>query len=129
VRPLIGGIIVSAADVGKQGELPGDRLVALMADSMGSLSEVTAETMAAEVRALGKTFRFDTAAAGLAHTPLLALTADDGLAPDTDVLVRVVEAQGGRNVTSIHVATDHAWSDHRIALESTILIWLAGRLQ
>ena len=128
-RGLVGAIIVSAADVGKQGELPGDRLVALMADNMGPLSDVTAETMAAEVRALGKTFRFDTAAAGLAHTPLLALTADDGLAPDTDALVRLIEAQGGRNVTAIHVATDHAWSDHRIALESTILTWLAGRLQ
>lgn len=40
-----------------------------------------------------------------------------------------IEAQGGRNATAIHVATDHAWSDHRIALESTILTWLAGRLQ
>jgi hypothetical protein len=96
---------------------------------MGPLADVTAETMPADVRALGKTFRFDTAAAGLAHTPLLALTADDGLAPDTDALVRLIEAQGGRNVTAIHVATDHAWSDHRIALESTILTWLAGRLQ
>jgi hypothetical protein len=40
--------------------LPNDRLVALMADNMEPLSDVTAETMAAEVRALGKTFRFDT---------------------------------------------------------------------
>jgi uncharacterized protein len=128
-RGLVGAIIVSAADVGKQGELPNDRLVALMADNMGPLSDVTAETMAAEVRALSKTFRFDTAAAGLAHTPLLALTADDGLAPDTDALVRLIDAQGGRDVTAVHVATDHAWSDHRIALESTILTWLAGRHQ
>jgi pimeloyl-ACP methyl ester carboxylesterase len=128
-RGLIGAIIVSAADVGKQGELPHDRLVALMADNMGPLADVTAESMAAEVRALGKTFRFDRAAAGLAHTPLLALTADDGLAPDTDALVRLIDAQGGRDVTAVHVATDHAWSDHRIALESTILTWLAGRHQ
>jgi pimeloyl-ACP methyl ester carboxylesterase len=126
-RGLVGAIIVSAADVGKQGELPNDRLVELMADNMGPLADVTAESMAAEVRALGKTFRFDSAAAGLAHTPLLALTADDGLAPDTDALVRLIDAHGGRDVTAVHVATDHAWSDHRIALESTILAWLAGR--
>jgi pimeloyl-ACP methyl ester carboxylesterase len=95
-RGLVGAVIVSAADVGKQGELPNDRLVALMAANMGPLADVTAESMTAEVRALGKTFRFDNAAAGLAHTPLLALTADDGLAPDTDALVRLIDAQGGR---------------------------------
>jgi pimeloyl-ACP methyl ester carboxylesterase len=126
---LVGAVIVSAADVGKQAELPNDRLVALMADNMGPLAEVTAESMAAEVRALGKPFRFDSAAAALAHTPLLALTADDGLAPDTDALLRLIEAQGGRDVTAVHVATDHAWSDHRIALERTILTWLSGRHQ
>ena len=128
-RGLVGAIIVSAADVGKQGELPNDRLVALMADNMGPLADATAESMAAEIRALGKTFRFDSAAAGLAHTPLLALTADDGPAPDTDALVRLIDAQGGHDVTAVHVATDHAWSDHRIALESTIITWLTGRHQ
>jgi pimeloyl-ACP methyl ester carboxylesterase len=125
-RGLIGAVIISAADVGKQGDISRDRLVALMADNMGSLAGVTPESMADEVRALGKTFRFENAAAGLTQTPLLALTADDGLAPDTDALLRAIQAQGGHEVTAMHVATDHAWSDHRIALESTILTWLAG---
>jgi len=125
-RGLIGAVIISAADVGKQGDFSRDRLVALMADNMGSLAGVTPESMADEVRALGKTFRFENAAAGLTQTPLLALTADDGLAPDTDALLRAIQAQGGHEVTAMHVATDHAWSDHRIALESTILTWLAG---
>lgn len=123
---LIGAIIISAADMGKAGDMPRDRLVADMADNMESLAGVTPESMAEEVRALGKTFRFENAAAGLTQTPLLALTADDGLAPDTDALVRLIQAQGGHEVTPMHVATDHSWSDHRIALESTILIWLAG---
>jgi dienelactone hydrolase len=83
-RGLIGAVIVSAADVGKQGELPHDRLVALMADNMGPLADVTAESMAADIRALARTFRFASAAGGPVHTPLLALTAGDGLASDTD---------------------------------------------
>lgn len=49
--------------------------------------------MADEMRALGKTFRFENAAAGLTQTPLLALTADDGLAPDTDALVPGIQAR------------------------------------
>lgn len=124
---LIGAIIVSAADVAKQGNLPRDRLVAFMANSAGPLAGVTPESLADEIRALGRTFRFEAAATGLTHTPLLALTADDGFAPDTDALVRAIHTHGGHDVTVIHVATDHVWSDHRIALESTILKWLAGR--
>lgn len=123
---LIGAVIISAADVGKQGELPRDRLLALMRDSMGPLAGVTPEGMADQVRALGKKFRFENAAAGLTQTPLLALTADDGLAPDTDALVRAIQTQGGHDVTAMHVHTDHSWSEHRIALESTIITWLGG---
>jgi hypothetical protein len=77
-------------------------------------------------------FRFvqnaDDAAAVLAY-PLLALTSDDGLAQHTDAFVDTIKAAGGKNVTTYHVATDHSWSDHRIALESTIITWLAGLSQ
>jgi uncharacterized protein len=120
---LIGVILISAADVGKQADWPLGRLVALMADTTSPLAGVTPESMADEVRGLGK-LRFEKAAAGLSKTPLLALTADDGLASDTDELVRAVQAHGGHEVTVAHASTDHVWSDHRIALESTILAWL-----
>jgi uncharacterized protein len=126
---LIGAVIISAADVGKQGDLPRDRLVALMADTVGPLAGVTPEGMADEMRALSKAFRFENAAAGLTQTPLLGLTADDGFAPDTDSLVRAIEGRGGHEITAMHFATDHSWSDRRIALESTILTWLAGLRQ
>jgi len=49
-----------------------------------------------------------------ARAPLLVLSADDGLAPRTDLLVKAIGANGGQKVTSIHAATDHSWSDHRI---------------
>jgi len=54
------------------------------------------------------------------------LTADDGLAQNSDELVKAIGASGGNKVTTIHVDTDHSWSDHRIFLEATILTWLAG---
>jgi hypothetical protein len=93
---------------------------------MEGLSGVTAQSMADEDRANAKAFRMENAAAGLTQTPLLVLTSDDGLAPDSDALVHAIEAKGGHKITTIHVATDHGWSDHRIALESAILTWLAG---
>jgi 5-enolpyruvylshikimate-3-phosphate synthase len=58
--------------------------------------------------------------------PLLAITSDDGLAPDTDALVKEIKAKGGHNVTVMHMATDHSYSDHRIALESAVITWLGG---
>ncbi len=123
---LIGAILISAGDMGLLGEEPHDRLVVDMADNMEGLSGVTAQSMADEDQANAKAFRFENTAAGLTQTPLLVLTADDGLAPHSDALVHAIEAKGGHKVTAMHVATDHSWSDHRIALESTILTWLTG---
>ncbi len=126
-RGLIGAVLISAADVGKQGEWPRDRLVALLEDCTAPLAGVTAESMADEMHTLGSKFRFENMAADLLQTPLLVLSANDGFAGDADALVNAIHAQRGREVTTRHVATDHNWSDHRIALESTILNWLAER--
>ncbi len=123
---LIGAVMISAGDFGRLGEMPREQLVAEMADNMESLAGVTAASMADELRAHAKEFRLQTAAPGLARTRLLALTSDDGLAPDTDALVEAIRAEGGSRVTSRHVATDHSWSDHRIALANIVLSWLAA---
>jgi pimeloyl-ACP methyl ester carboxylesterase len=123
---LIGAILISAADMGAIAGMPREKMVALMADDKETLAGVTAESMADEVTVNAKAFGFSNAVAGLTQMPLLVLSADDGLAPQTDALVKAIEAHGGKQVTAIHVATDHLWSDHRILLESTILNWLAG---
>jgi hypothetical protein len=71
----------------------------------------------------------ENAAAGLAQIPLLAITADDGLAPDAAALVKAIEAKGGHQATVKHFTTDHSFSDHRIALESEIINWLAALIK
>ena len=121
-----GAVLFSAADMGAIGGMPREKVVALMADDMESLAGVTAESMADEVIVHAKAFGFANTVQGLTETPLLVLSADDGLAPTTDKLVKAIEANGGKQVTAIHVKTDHGWSDHRILLESTIINWLAG---
>lgn len=123
---LIGAALISAADMGRAGELPSEKAVALMADNMESLAGVTAESMAAEVKERSKEFLLDDAAAGLGQTQLLVITSDDGLAPQADALVKAIEAKGGHKVTVMHMATDHSYSDHRIALESAVITWLGG---
>ena len=123
---LIGVILISASDMGHLGEAPRARVVAEMADDREALTGVTPESMADEVIANAKSFEFANAVDGLVQMPLLVLSADDGLAPGTDALVTTLRAKGSQQVTSIHAATDHSWSDHRIFLESAIISWLAG---
>ena len=122
---LTGAILISAADIGKPRETR-EQLVAMMADDMESLAGVTPQSMADEITANAKAFSIGNAAQGLAKLPLLVITSDDGLAPVAAGLVKAIEAQGGKNVKMAHFATDHSYSDHRIALESELLQWLAG---
>jgi len=124
---IIGVIMISGADMGFTGEQPRDAVVSEMAHNMDSLSGVTAEGMADELRTNAKAFRWDTVVPALTQTPLLVLTSNDGLASMDDNFAHAIRAQGGKNVTATHFATDHSWNDHRIALESTIITWL-GRL-
>jgi pimeloyl-ACP methyl ester carboxylesterase len=123
---LIGAILISMADMGLVGKRPHAQAVAQMADDMETLSDVTAESMVAELTAHAKEFVVAGTAEGLARIPVLALTANDHLASQTDALVAAIKAKGGTKITAMHVDTDHSWSDHRIALESTVITWLTG---
>jgi pimeloyl-ACP methyl ester carboxylesterase len=123
---LIGAILISMADMGLVGKRPHAQAVAMMADDMETLADVTAESMVAELTAHAKEFVVSGTAEGLARIPVLALTANDHLASQTDALVAAIKAKGGTKITAMHVDTDHGWSDHRIALESTVITWLTG---
>lgn len=126
-RGLRGVVLISAADVGRVGATPREQLVASMADNLESLAGTSAEAMADEVIANAARWRMTGAAPGLASTPMLVLTSDDGLAPHSDELVAAVRARGNGAVTTAHVATDHSWSDRRVALEAAVLRWLRTR--
>ena len=125
---LAGAILISAADMGAVGKMTRAAAIPFMADNLESLAGVTAESMADELLGGAAKWGFADAVPGLALTPLLVLSSDDGLAPGTDALVKAVRAAGNNRVTTVHKATDHSWSDKRIALESAVVVWL-GRLR
>ena len=123
---LIGAILISAWDMSTEVAAKSRaEFVASMKDDMESLAGVTAESMSDEAITHAKEFSLSNTIDGLSQMPLLVLSADDGLAPSTDVLVKEIKEKGSKQVTAIHAATDHGWSDHRIYLESTIINWLA----
>jgi uncharacterized protein len=123
---LIGAILISMADMGLIGGRPRAQAVATMADDMETLADVTAESMVDELAAHPQDFVVAGTAAGLAKIPVLAITADDHLAPQTDALVAAINAKGGTKVTAAHLDTDHSYSDRRIALESVVITWLSA---
>jgi pimeloyl-ACP methyl ester carboxylesterase len=122
---LMGAALISMADMGLLGSAPHAQAVKVMADDMETLADVTAESMADEVAAHAKEFVVAGTAAGLAKIPILAITSNDGLAPHTDSLVAAIKSKGGK-VATVHMDTDHGYSDHRIALENAVIAWLSG---
>lgn len=120
---LAGAILISAANMGILGGMPVDRLEAEAAGNSETLAGTSPALQAAELRANAAKFDLRPRAAGLARQPLLVLTSDDGLKPTTDPVVAAARAAGG-SVTESHQATDHSWSDARLALASRIFDWL-----
>jgi pimeloyl-ACP methyl ester carboxylesterase len=120
---LMGTVLISAANMGGL-RLGHKRGLEFMAENMESLA-TTAQAMADEVEQLQPRFDWGPGAAGLARRPLLVLSSDDGLAPGTDALASVVRGVKGSRVTSLHVATDHGWSDRRIRLETEVIRWIS----
>jgi hypothetical protein len=52
---------------------------------------------------------------------MLVITSDDGLAPSNDAFVEALHKAGTTDITTVHLATDHSYSDQRIALEKAVL--------
>jgi len=120
---LMGTVLISALNMGGL-KVAHDATPAAMAEDMESLS-TTAQAMADELGQQQPRFDWTPGISGLARRPLLVLSSDDGFAPDTDALARAVRGVRGSRVTTLHVATDHGWSDRRIRLQSEVIRWLA----
>lgn len=98
-----------------------------ISDSFGeqeSLVGCTPEGLAREVRAHADTWSFATAAARLTHVPMLIVTANDGLRAENEAFAKAIVTAGGSGPTRVHMGTDHAYSDHRIVLQETVVKWL-----
>jgi uncharacterized protein len=123
-RGLLGAILISMADMSTYGSVTRAQVAHGMSENMESLAGVTAESMADELLTGAPKWHVADATPGLARLPLLVITSNDGLAPQSDALVKAVRAKGNASVTSVHYPTDHSYSDKRIAVEEAVLEWL-----
>ncbi|MGB6430923.1 MAG: alpha/beta fold hydrolase [Candidatus Acidiferrales bacterium] len=97
---------------------------ALAKEDMAPLAGCTPESLAREVIANQASWDSIGFAPKLVSRPVLVVTSDDGLAAPNDAFVAALKKAGSAKVTAIHMATDHVYSDHRIALETAVLTWL-----
>ncbi|MDE1156620.1 MAG: alpha/beta fold hydrolase [Acidobacteriaceae bacterium] len=63
-------------------------------------------------------------APAIGKRPVLLITANDGTGPNSEALKQALQRKGNSQVQHVEIATDHSFSDHRIALEAAILSWL-----
>ena len=128
--------LISAADMG--GRIPqplpkGAEPAAIQSlsaglarEGMAPLAGCTPEGLARETLANAAQWRFQSKAESLRSRPVLIVTSDDGLAPANAAFAEALRKAGNDRVTTLHVPTDHAYSDQRIALSTTVLKWLAS---
>jgi pimeloyl-ACP methyl ester carboxylesterase len=127
-------VLISAADMGaskveslKPGteEEASRRLAAsLAAEGIAPLAGCTPESLAKEVIANATAWNPVSVAPKLASRPILVITSDDGLAPINDAFVEALHQAGDKKVISVHMPTDHSYSDHRIAMQTSVLQFL-----
>ena len=128
--------LISAADMGVDTVEPipaayRDHAVAplaqhLAAEGMAPLAGCTPESLAKEVIANADAWNIPSLAPALAARPMLVITSDDGFTPSNDAFVAALHKAGATRVTTLHLATDHSYSDKRIALQTAVLAFLAA---
>ena len=126
---LAGAVMISAWDPGADSVTDASaraRLVAGMAENYETLAGTSPDAMADELIAHGAAWSFPPLAGKLTATHLLVLTSDDGNGANDMALVAAIQKLGGARVSAAHAATDHSWSDHRVALEALVVNWLAA---
>jgi pimeloyl-ACP methyl ester carboxylesterase len=128
-----------------------DRVVLIAAANMGpyltglrspSARQASLDGLAAELAPLGGAtvesllkdsvghdtdWDFTTYALALKSRRVLIVTADDGLTRSSQRLAQQLLMEGSA-VELVHIAADHSFSSHRIALQATVLNWLQTRI-
>jgi pimeloyl-ACP methyl ester carboxylesterase len=127
--------MISAADMAGrvQGLLgKGTRLAAIQNTSAGlanegmaPLSGCTPDGLAQELADHARDWSFLSKVAALKDRPALVITSDDGLTTWNDAFSAALRRAGDHQVITLHLATDHAYSDKRIELSHAVLAWLA----
>jgi pimeloyl-ACP methyl ester carboxylesterase len=97
----------------------------LAQEGMAPLAGCTPEGLARELVDHASQWRFDSKADALKNRTAFIITSDDGLAGANMAFAGKLKADGDTQVTTLHLATDHSYSDQRLELSKAVLQWLS----
>ncbi|QBB70862.1 alpha/beta hydrolase [Pseudolysobacter antarcticus] len=98
----------------------------LAEEGMAPLADCTPTGLANELADHVASWPFMGKVDALKNRNALIITSDDGLAEDNATFATALRQAGDHQVTTVHLATDHAFSDQRIELSKAVLHWLAS---
>ncbi len=127
---------ISAADIGgtMQHMLAGrskaaavkDMSAGLAKEGMAPLSGCTPDGLAREAADHAAAWSFRSNVNALKDRSALVITSDDGLAAPSKAFAADLRNAGNTHVITLHLPTDHAYSDQRLELSQAVLTWLAA---
>jgi uncharacterized protein len=97
----------------------------LAEEGLAPLRGVTPDGLAQELADHASIWVFPSTAAALKGRPVFVISSDDGLAPLAGAYVDALKKAGDSQVTTLHLPTDHSYSDQRTELSQALLKWLA----
>jgi hypothetical protein len=132
---ILGVALISAADLGgripqllqQRHEQAAIKVLnaAYDREGMAPLSGCTSQGLARETLVHAAQWSFASKASALSSRPALIVSSDDAYARQNQAFAAALRRAGDRRVTSVHLDTDHVYSDQRGALSKVILRWLA----
>jgi uncharacterized protein len=134
--PAIVGVgLISAADFGGRVPKPlpkekeQEELKALSTAyeryEMTPYSGCTPESLAQETLANATQWSFASRAGALKNRPVLIVTSNDPYLRRNEAFAGALRHAGNNRVETLHLPTDHVYSDQRTALSGAVLKWLA----
>jgi len=96
----------------------------LAQEGMAPLAGCTPESLARETVDHAAKWSFAAKVDALKDRPALVISSDDGLGPANQAFAADLRKAGNKQVTTLHLATDHSYSDQRTALSAAVLQWL-----
>jgi uncharacterized protein len=91
------------------------------------LASTSANALGGEIFDHRNEWDFLKLAPALGKRPVLLITADDSTGPNSEALFQIIKQAGNTESTHVEIKTDHSFSNHRIALETTVINWLDQR--
>ncbi len=120
---LLGAALISPGDLALIAGRGRDAALSFILDDRETIAQDN-DALADELLAHTEDWKMAALAPQLKDRRLLVLYSHDGLEPHALSLIEALKAEKSKALTVGYTATDHAWSDHRIALEAQVIKWL-----